>query len=73
MTKVTFIGQHLIGAGFQVQTFSPVSSRWEHGSTHAAMVLEKELRVLHLVRKANRKNTVILRKLGESSQSPHPQ
>ena len=25
-------GQHLIGAGLQVLRFSPLSSRWEHGS-----------------------------------------
>jgi hypothetical protein len=39
-------GQHLIGAGLQVQKFSPLSSRWEHGSVQAGMVQE-ELRVLH--------------------------
>jgi hypothetical protein len=38
---------HLIGAGLQVQRFSPLSSRQEHGSIHAGMVQE-ELRVLHL-------------------------
>jgi hypothetical protein len=38
--------QHLIGAGLQVQRFSPVSSRWEHGSIKAGMVQE-ELRVLY--------------------------
>jgi len=31
-------GQHLIGAGPQVQRFSPLSSRWEHGSIQAGMV-----------------------------------
>ena len=31
-------GQHLIGAGLQVQRFSPVSSRQEHGSIQAGMV-----------------------------------
>jgi hypothetical protein len=39
--------QHLIGAGLQVQRFSPLSSRWEHGSIQAGMVQE-ELRVLCL-------------------------
>jgi hypothetical protein len=42
--KVTLTGQHLIGAGLQVQRFSPLSSRWEHGSTQAGMAQE-ELRV----------------------------
>jgi hypothetical protein len=46
--------QHLIRAGLQVQRFSPLSSRQEHGSIQAGMGLE-ELRVLHLVLKANRK------------------
>ena len=43
--------QHLIGAGLQVQRFSPLSSRWEHGSVQAGMVQE-DLRVLHLHLKA---------------------
>ena len=38
-------GQHLIGAGLQVQRFSPVSSKWEHGSIQAGMAQER-LRVL---------------------------
>jgi hypothetical protein len=45
MTKAT-----LIRTAFncsQVQRFSPLSSRWEHGSIQAGMVQE-ELRVLHL-------------------------
>jgi hypothetical protein len=48
----SYKGQHLIGAGLQVQGFSPLSSRWEHGSIQAGMVQE-ELRVLHFVPKAN--------------------
>jgi hypothetical protein len=40
-------GQHLIAAGLQVQRFSPLSSRWEHGSIQAGMVQE-ELRVLYI-------------------------
>ena len=44
-------GQHFIGAGLLGQRFSPVSSRQEHGSIQAGMVLEK-LRVLHLHLKA---------------------
>jgi hypothetical protein len=37
---------HLVGAGLQVQRFSPSSSRCEYGSIQAGMVQE-ELRVLH--------------------------
>ena len=44
----------MIGAGLQVQRFSPLSSRWEHGSVQAGMVQE-ELKVLYLVPKANRR------------------
>jgi hypothetical protein len=40
-------GQHLIGAGLQVQRFSLLSSRQGRGSIQAGMVQEK-LRVLHL-------------------------
>jgi hypothetical protein len=39
--------QHLIGAGLQVQRFSPLSSKWEHDSIQAGMA-QVELRVLHL-------------------------
>jgi hypothetical protein len=39
--------QHLIGAGLQVQRFSPLSSRGEHSSIQAGMA-QAELRVLHL-------------------------
>jgi hypothetical protein len=39
--------QHLIGAGLQVPQFSPLSSRWEHGSIQAGMAQE-EMRVLCL-------------------------
>jgi hypothetical protein len=47
----SYKGQHLIEAGLQVQRFSPLSSKWEHGSIQAGMVQE-ELRVLHLHLKA---------------------
>ena len=47
--------QHLIGAGLQVQRFSPLSSRQEHGSIQADVVLEKELRVLDLDPKTARR------------------
>jgi hypothetical protein len=42
--------KHLIGAGLQVQRFSPLS-RWEHDSIQAGMAQE-ELRVLCLHPKA---------------------
>jgi hypothetical protein len=45
-----------LGAGLQVQWFSPLSSRQEHGSIQAGMVQE-ELKILHLHLKAVRKNT----------------
>jgi hypothetical protein len=52
MTKASLIKkQHLIGAGLQVQRFSPLSSRWERGSIQAGMAQE-ELRVLCLHPKA---------------------
>jgi hypothetical protein len=43
----SYKGQHLIGAGLQVQSFSPLSLRWECGSIQAGMV-QTELRVFHL-------------------------
>ena len=43
----SFRGQHLIGAGLQVQRFSPSSSRREYDSIQAVIV-KKELRVLYL-------------------------
>jgi hypothetical protein len=45
--------QHLIGAGLQVQRFSPLSSRWEHGSIQAD-IIQEELTVLYLHLKAAR-------------------
>jgi hypothetical protein len=49
MTKASLIKKYLIGAGLQVQRFSHLSSRWEHGSAQTGMVQE-ELRVLLLER-----------------------
>jgi hypothetical protein len=49
----SYKGQNLIGAGLQVQRFSPLSSRQEHGSIQAGMAWE-ELRVRHLHLKADR-------------------
>ena len=43
----SYKGQHLIGAGLQVQRFSPSSSGWKHGRVQTGMVQE-ELRVLYL-------------------------
>ena len=40
--------EHLIVAGLQFQRFSPLYHDEKHGSMQAGMVLEKELRVLHL-------------------------
>jgi hypothetical protein len=53
MTKASPIKkkQHLIGVGLQVQRFSPLSSRQEHGSIQAGMA-QAELRVLRLHPKA---------------------
>ena len=51
MTKDSHKRQHIVGTGLQVQRFSPLPSRWEHGSIQAGMVQE-ELRVLYLHPKA---------------------
>ena len=50
MTQATLI-RTTCNWGWQVQRFSPLSSRWEHGSIQASMVQEK-LRVLPLHLKA---------------------
>ena len=50
MSKASLIKDN-IGAGLQVQRFSLLSSRWEHGSIQAGMV-QAEPRVLHLDLKA---------------------
>jgi hypothetical protein len=47
----SYKGQHLIGAGLQVQRLSLLSSRQEQSGAQAGMVQE-ELRVLHLYLKA---------------------
>jgi hypothetical protein len=57
-------GQCLIGAGLQVQRFSPLS-RQEHGSIQTDVMLE-ELRVLHLHPKADRRR-LASRQLGRGS------
>jgi hypothetical protein len=53
MTKASLI-KHLIGAGLQVQRFSPLLSRQEHGRVQVGVGLEL-LRVLPLVPKMARK------------------
>jgi hypothetical protein len=52
-------------ADLQIQRFSPVSSRWEHGTVQAGMVQE-ELRVLHFHLKAA-STTMTFRQLGVGS------
>ena len=54
MTKETLIRTTCNSDWLQVQRFSPLSSRQEHGSIQAGMVQE-ELRVLHLHLKAARR------------------
>ena len=44
----SYKGKHLTGDGLLFQRFSPLSSRQETRQCAADMVLEKELRVLHL-------------------------
>jgi hypothetical protein len=51
MTKATLIRTIFNWGYLQVQRFSPLSSRQEHGSIQAGMVQE-EMRVLHLHLKA---------------------
>jgi hypothetical protein len=56
-------GQYLFGAGLQVQRFSPLSSRWVHGSIQADM-MQKELRASHLHLKAASRILQASRQLG---------
>jgi hypothetical protein len=51
----SYTRQHLIGAGLQVQRFSPLLSREEYGDIQAGVVQE-ELRDLHLHPKASRRS-----------------
>jgi hypothetical protein len=37
----SYKGQHLVGAGLQVQRFSPLSSKQEYGSVQATMGLKE--------------------------------
>ena len=54
MTKATLIRTTFNWAGLQVQRFSPLSSKWEHGSAQAGMAQDK-FSVLHVVLEANRR------------------
>jgi len=65
-------GQHLTGAGLQVQRFSPLSSWLEAWQHPGRMVLEKELRVLSGSTGSQEKTGFFMR-LGESSHCLHPQ
>ena len=48
MITTTHKGNHLIGTGFQFRDLVHYHHGGKHGSMQADMVLEKELRVLHL-------------------------
>ena len=67
----SYKAKHFIGAGLQVQKFSPLSSWQEHGSVQADMVLEKKLRVLHLDLKAARRR--LSSTLGRNFSTRRPQ
>ena len=54
----SYKGQHLIGAALQFQGSVHYHHARIHWSIQADMVLEKELRILHLDLKAARKKTV---------------
>ena len=62
--------QHLIGAGLQFQRFIIIMA--SIAASRQTMVLEKKLRVLHLVSKAARRR-LSSKQLGGGSQSPPPQ
>jgi len=71
--RSSYKGEHLIGAGLQVQRLSPLLSRQEamqhlgrHGAGGGAWVL-------HLVLKSNRRRLLPSKQLGRRSQSPSPQ
>jgi hypothetical protein len=51
----SYKGKHLIGAGLQFRGSVHYHQGRKHGSIQAGMVLEKELRVLHLDLKAARR------------------
>lgn len=61
-------GQHLFGAGLQVQRLSLLSSRQKHGSIQASMV--QEVLTLHPHPKEARNRVSIFKQQGGGSQSP---
>jgi hypothetical protein len=65
----SYKGQHLLGAALQVQRFSPLSSRQEHGSVQANVGLE-ELKILQLDPKGIQEKTSFCMARG-GSQSPY--
>ena len=48
MTTATLMRKHLIGAGLQFRGLVHCHHGGKHGSVQAGMVLEKELKALHL-------------------------
>jgi hypothetical protein len=54
MTVATLIRKHLTGSGLQFRSSVHYHHGSRHGGTQADMVLEKELRVLHLGQQAGR-------------------
>jgi hypothetical protein len=68
MTKASHKKQHLLGAGLQVQRFSLLSSRWEHGSIQAGMA-QAESRVPWLHPKAA-SGRLTSRQLGDLKLTP---
>jgi hypothetical protein len=72
MAKATLVkDKHLMGAGLQVQRFSPLSSRQEHGCIQAGMAREKELKVVHLVLKGTGRR-LSSKQLEREPQNPTP-
>jgi hypothetical protein len=67
----SYKGQHLNGAGLQVLRFSPLSVQqeaWQCPGRHST----EELRVLHLVLKANRRRLTSRQPASGSQSSPSP-
>jgi hypothetical protein len=63
MTKASLIKNNIyLGLSYRFMAYSPLSSRWEHGSIQASMA-KAELRVLRLYPKAAT-GRLTLRQLG---------
>jgi hypothetical protein len=72
VTKATFINYNvLMGLDYRFRNSMHYHHGRKHGNIQAGLVLEKELRVLHLAAKALRR--LSSRKLGGRSQSLLPQ